>query len=231
MPISIILVAPQMGENIGAVARAMKNFGLHDLRIVTPRDPWPNQRAQAMSVGAIDIIDNAKILPSLAEAIADLEYVYAAAAMPRDINKPNIFSETLVTQFPFDKKVGIMFGRESSGLTNDEIILADKIITINTNKSFTSLNLAHAVAVICHVLFCGVMKNTSLNREDILATKEDIDHFCRDLIEKLDNKSFFRMPQKKAYLSKKIINLFNKIEDLSFNELQILRGIVKVLSK
>lgn len=231
MPISIILVAPQMGENIGAVARAMKNFALHDLRIVTPRDPWPNHRAQAMSVGAIDVIDNAKIFPSLTEAIADLEHVYAAAATPRDINKPNIFSETFASQFPFDKKVGIMFGRESSGLTNDEIILADKIITINTNKNFTSLNLAHAVAVICHGLFCEVVQNTSISRDDILATKGDIDYFCQDLIEKLDNKSFFRMSEKKVYLSKKIINLFNKIEDLSFNELQILRGIVKVLSK
>lgn len=230
MPISIILVAPQMGENIGAAARAMKNFTLHDLRIVTPRDPWPNKKAQAMSVGALDIIDNAKIFLSVAESIKDLEYVYAAAT-PRDINKPNITTETLASQFPFDKKVGIMFGRESSGLTNDEIILADKIITINTNKAFTSLNLAHAVAVICHILFCAATQNNTLDREEILAQKGDIDHFCRDLIERLDEKSFFRMPEKKTYVSKKIINLFNKIEDLSFNELQILRGIVKVLSK
>lgn len=231
MPIAIILVAPQMGENIGAAARAMKNFGLHDLRIVTPRDPWPNKQAQAMSVGAIDIIDNAKVFPSLIGAIDDLDYVYAAAATPRDINKTNITTKNLASQFPFDKKVGIMFGRESSGLSNDEIILADKIITINTNKAFTSLNLAHAVAVICHILFCAATQNTPLKRDEILATKGDIDHFCGDLIEKLEDKSFFRMPEKKAYLSKKIINLFNKIEDLSLNELQILRGIVKVLSK
>lgn len=231
MPISIVLVAPQMGENIGAAARAMKNFALYDLRLVNPRDSWPNAQAQAMSVGAVDIINNAKIFSSLAEAIDDLEYLYAAAATPRDINKPTILSENLASQFPFDKKVGIMFGRESSGLTNDEIILADKIITINTDKSFSSLNLAHAVAVICHGLFCTVTKNKLFNRNEQLATKGEIDHFCRDLIARLDDKSFFRMPEKKTYLSKKIVNLFNKIEDLSFNELQILRGIVKVLTK
>lgn len=231
MSISIILVAPQIGENIGAAARAMKNFALNDLRIVSPREAWPNQKAQQMSVGAVDIIDNAKIFQSVSDAISDLEYVYAAAATQRNINKPHIFSNALVSQFPFDKKVGIMFGRESSGLTNDEIVLADKIVTIDTNKNFTSLNLAHAVAVICNILFLPQKQKIESEYEDILANKGDIEHFCDDLIEKLEKKSFFRMSEKKTYLCKKITNLFNKIENLSFNELQILRGIIKVLSK
>ena len=111
MSISIILVAPQMGENIGAVARAMKNFDIYDLRIVDPRDGWPNEKAVSMSVGAADLIANARIFGSVIDAISDLSYVYAATATPRDMNKEYVFSRDLIEDIPKTGKVGIMFGR------------------------------------------------------------------------------------------------------------------------
>ena len=119
--ISIILVAPQMGENIGAAARAIKNFAITDLRIVNPRDGWPNEKAKNMSVGAIEIIENAKIYNSVPDSIEDLEYVYAASAAPRDMNIDYALSRDLNSDISGYKHLGIMFGRESSGLSNQEI--------------------------------------------------------------------------------------------------------------
>ncbi len=127
---SIILVCPQMGENIGAVARTMKNFGLQDLRIVKPRDKWPNPKAELLSVGAVDIIKSAKIYEDVLTAIRDLNFVYSTTVRQRDMNKEYVMSQDLLSDYPKSQKVGILFGRESSGLTNTEIMLSNKIITI-----------------------------------------------------------------------------------------------------
>ena len=232
LTISIILVEPQMGENIGATARAMKNFGLADLHLVSPRDGWPNEKAESMSVGAIDIIKNAKIYSSIQEAVSDLEYVYAATAAPRDMNKSYVLSRDISMDMPECASVGIMFGRENCGLNNKEIAFANKIITIDTDVNFSSLNIAHSVAVICYELF----QNKKQDRADLqniqkLVTKDELEYFYQHLFQELDKRDFFRMPEKKEQMSLKIRNLFAKIEDLSQTELQILRGIVTVLSK
>ncbi len=229
--ISIILVEPQMGENIGAAARAMKNFGLTDLRLIAPRDGWPNEKAQSMSVGAIDLIQNAKIYDSIQDAISDLEYVYAATAVPRDMNKRYVLSRDLKDDMPIAGKVGIMFGRENCGLNNKEIAFANKIITIDTDVSFSSLNIAHSVAITCYELFQGKKQlRSDLNNIHKLANSAQLEHFYNHLFEVLGSREFFRAPEKKEQMSQKIRNIFAKIDNLSQSELQTLRGIITVLS-
>lgn len=229
MSISIILVAPQMGENIGAVARAMKNFDIYDLRIVDPRDGWPNEKAVSMSVGAADLIANARIFGSVIDAISDLSYVYAATATPRDMNKEYVFSRDLKEDIPKIGKVGIMFGRENCGLNNQEISYANKIITIDTNLSFSSLNIAHSVAVICYELFQARMQSRPYV-QPTLAGNDELEYFYEHLFNSLEERKFFRVPEKREKMSLKIRNIFARIDNLSKTELQTLRGIITVLS-
>ena len=230
MSISIILVAPQMGENIGAVARAMKNFDIYDLRIVDPRDGWPNEKAVSMSVGAADLIANARIFGSVVDAISDLSYVYAATATPRDMNKEYVFSRDLKEDIPKTGKVGIMFGRENCGLNNQEISYANKIITIDTNLSFSSLNIAHSVAVICYELFQARMQSRPYV-QPTLAGNDELEYFYEHLFNSLEERKFFRVPEKREKMSLKIRNIFARIDNLSKTELQTLRGIITVLSE
>jgi len=229
MSISIILVAPQMGENIGAVARAMKNFDIYDLRIVGPRDGWPNEKAVSMSVGAADLIANARIFGSVIDAISDLSYVYAATATPRDMNKEYVFSRDLKEDIPKTGKIGIMFGRENCGLNNQEISYANKIITIDTNLSFSSLNIAHSVAVICYELFQARMQSRPYV-QPTLAGNDELEYFYEHLFNSLEERKFFRVPEKREKMSLKIRNIFARIDNLSKTELQTLRGIITVLS-
>lgn len=230
MSTSIILVAPQMGENIGAVARAMKNFDIYDLRIVDPRDGWPNEKAVSMSVGAVDIIDNARIFGSVIEAISDLSYVYAATATTRDMNKEYVFSRDLKGDIPKSGKVGIMFGRENCGLNNQEISYANKIVTIDTNLDFSSLNIAHSVAVICYELFQSRLQSRP-HVKQTLARNDELEYFYEHLFSSLEERKFFRVPEKKEQMSMKIRNIFARINNLSKTELQTLRGIITVLSE
>ncbi|HJD55631.1 MAG TPA: RNA methyltransferase [Rickettsia endosymbiont of Pyrocoelia pectoralis] len=226
----IILVAPQMGENIGATARAMKNFGLSELRIVTPRDGWPSEQARSNAVGAVNIIDNAKIYDSLESSIQDLEYLYATTCIKRVMNKDYVFSPNLSLDYPHLQKVGIMFGRENNGLSNEEISFANKIVTINTTE-FSSLNIAQAVIIICYELF-----RNSTSREDIrniqkLATKQELGYFLENLFTKLDKKGFFKASEQKLNMQQNITNIFMRINNLSSPEVQTLQGIIKSLDR
>lgn len=224
---SIILVSPQMGENIGAAARAMKNFGLFDLRIINPRDGWPSEPADAMSVGAINIIKEAKIFRDVQSAIGDLEYIYAATAAPRDMNKNYVLLKDIK---PDAKKIGILFGRESSGLSNEEISHANSILTIDTDPEFSSLNIAHAVAVIAYEFFKKQQRQDLSNAQE-LATKEELEYFFEHLIGGLDDKGFFKVPEKKPLMTQNIRAIFNRIDNLSKSEINTLRGIVSSLGK
>jgi len=225
---AIILVAPQMGENIGACARAMKNFGLKSLRIVAPRDGWPNEKAESTSVGAIDLIKNAGVFESLEDAIADLEFVYATTGIKRNMNKPYVLTKNLASEFPYESKVGIMFGRENWGLNNDEIALANKIITIDTDPDFTSLNIAQAVLVVSYEIFKAVNR-LDLANEGILATRDDLTHFHAHLFKNLEEADFFKAAEKKDQMQRNIINIFSRIDSLTRIEIQTLRGILKAL--
>lgn len=226
----IILVHPQMGENIGAAARVMKNFGISELRIVTPRDGWPNEKARSMAAGAVDIVDKAVIYPNLAESLADLNYVYATTATPRDMNKEYILSTELAASYPKNAgKVGIMFGRENNGLSNEEITAANKIVSINTT-AFSSLNLAQAIAVICYESFTNLSSKDYSNPQ-ILATREEIGLLFEHLFSELDKKDFFRVAEKRPQMVQNIMNIFNRIDSLSKTEVQTLRGIINALTK
>lgn len=232
----IILVKPQMGENIGAVARIMKNFGIENLRIVEPRDGWPNEKAIASSVGAANVIHNAKVFYSLNEAIGDLQFLYATTAQHRSITKGcvlsrDISSEVLSMINNGVNKIGIMFGRENWGLSNDDISLANKIVTIDTNPEFSSLNISHAVGTICYELFNNKanLSSESHIQEDTLATRQQMQYFYDHLFKALNAVNFFRIPEKKEHMSQKIINIFSRIDKLSSNEVQTLHGIVAAL--
>jgi tRNA/rRNA methyltransferase len=216
-----------MGENIGAVARAMKNFGLLELRIVSPRDGWPNEKADAMSVGAIEIIKNAKIYDDVASAIADLEYIYATTATPRDMNKNYVLSHDLSKAER--SRVGIMFGRENSGLTNEEISYANMILTIDTDPAFSSLNIAHSVAIICYELFKAEARPDLSNIQES-CEKEELEYFFEHLFGELDSRNFFRTPDRVKHMTQNIRAIFNRIDKLSKNEVQTLRGIISSLS-
>ncbi|RYE06311.1 MAG: RNA methyltransferase [Rickettsiaceae bacterium] len=226
---AIIMVSPQMGENIGAAARVMKNFGLLDLRIVNPRDGWPNQKAESVAVGAIDLLKNASLYNSLAEAVSDIQYLYATTALPRDMNKPYIKSKELPQDYPGSGKVGIIFGRESSGLCNDEIAIANKIINIDTS-GFSSLNIAQSIAIICYELAKCVNKFELENSKDI-ATKQEITFFLNHLEYELDANKFFRVADKKRRMLRNITNIFTRIDNISTTEIQILRGIISSFKK
>lgn len=228
--ISIILVSPQMGENIGASARAMKNFGITDLRIVAPRDGWPNPKAKSNAALASDVIDNAKLYSDLESAVADLEYLYATSSQIRNMNKNYITTKALKDDCDKAKRVGIIFGRESTGLTNEEIAIADKIIVIDTDPSCTSLNLAQAVLLVCYELFKGNEREDMLNHQD-LASKGDLIYFLDHLFTELDSTYFFKTPEKRKNMILNITNIFTRIDKLSHNEVQTLRGIISSLAR
>ena len=154
---SVILVEPQLAENIGAAARAMLNCGLTKLIIVNPREEFPNPRADAMSAGATDVLNNAKIFLSVEEAIAGFNRVYATTARPREmivnVVSPRIAAIDMKNAWLDGDDVSIMFGPERSGLTNDHIALADTVISVPLNPAYSSLNLAQAVLIISYEWF------------------------------------------------------------------------------
>jgi tRNA/rRNA methyltransferase len=151
---AVILVEPQMGENIGAAARAMWNFGLERMRIVNPRDGWPNQKAVTMSSGAARVIDNVQITETTAQAVEDLHYVFATTARDRDLTKPVVTPERAMEQaramIAEGQNVGILFGPERSGLENPDIARANAIISVPVNPAFASLNLAQCVLLLAY---------------------------------------------------------------------------------
>jgi len=223
----IILVRPQMGENIGACARVMKNFGLNELRIVSPRDGWPNDKAISTSVGASDLIHNAKIYNNIEEAISDINILYATSAQTRDLNKEVIFSTEISKNFDYNQKIGFLFGRESSGLSNAELIYANKLIHIPVDKNFSSLNIAQAVGIIAYEIF----KNKAINNNfmDPIAPLGELNSMFEDLFIRLDNKDYFKVEEKRPQMMLNIKNIFSKAS-LSSQEIKTLRGIIKALS-
>ena len=211
-----------MGENIGAAARVMANFGLDDLRIVNPRDGWPNPKALEMSAHAEGVIQNAKIFESLAEAAADLHYLYATTVRKRGLDKEVISPKEIV----FNGKTGIVFGGERTGLENDEVALCDKIISIPVAE-YKSINLAMSVGIICYqisqipslreVLATRQSPDNTITRlprsarndEVIMATKADMNSLFHHLENELDSRGFFQAPEKKPGMMQNIKNAFH----------------------
>jgi tRNA/rRNA methyltransferase len=162
----IVLVEPQLGENIGMVARAMANFGLSELRLVAPRDGWPSDKARAAASKADHVIDGAVVYATLEEALADLNFVYATTARVRDgfkpVRSPIVAAETLRAKYDAGEKVGILFGREKSGLSNEDVALADEVVTFPVNPAFASLNIAQAVLLMSYEW----MKTAMVSKEE-----------------------------------------------------------------
>jgi len=229
-----ILVNPQLGENIGACARAIKNFGFSNLSIVEPRDVWPNTKARMTSVGAYNIIQKAKIYKNVSDAVKNFDLVFASTARKRDINKKHISIVNFVKLISKYKKsnIGIMFGPEASGLSNHDLSLSNFIIQIPTSKKLTSLNLSHAVIVICYEIYKS-LNFTEFKKEKVLTkltSKNSIKNLIKFLEKMLDKNNFFKPPEKKKSMILNINNIFGRLE-LSDKELRILFSIFSSLNR
>src|SRR5882672_10223143 len=201
----VVLVEPQLGENIGAAARAMANFGLARLRLVKPLQGWPNERARVMAAGADRILDAAVLYDSLNDAIGDCNFVFATSARNHDQAKPVISPDAaaseMVTRVVAGENVAIIFGRERIGLENHEVALADRIVTLPVNPAFASLNLAQAVVVVAYEWFKragGGELPFAMPEKSPQAPKQQLDAFFADLERELERVEFFRPEEKRS---------------------------------
>jgi len=233
---AVILVEPQMGENIGASARAMLNFGLTDLRIVSPRDGWPNDKAVAMASGANGVLDGARVFESTAEAIADLQAVYATTARGRDVIKkvqtPNAAAAEMRRSSNTGMAVGILFGKESVGLSADDVTLADSIISVPLNPDFSSINLAQAVLLVGYEWFqtADETEPSRIHNEERPATKEELGHLLARIERELESKGFFiPIPTRKTVILRNMRSMFQRL-GLMESDVRAFQGMVKGLS-
>ncbi len=229
-----ILINPQLGENIGSCARALKNFGFSNLNIVSPRDPWPNTKARMTSVGAYNIIKSAKIYNNVEDAVKKFDLIFATTARKRDVNKKHISIINFIKLLSKYKKsnIGIMFGPEASGLSNHDLSLSNFIIQIPTSSMLTSLNLSHAVIVICYEIYRS-LNLSKFRKEKVLsklASKSSIKNLIKFLEKILDSKKFFKPPEKKKSMILNINNIFGRFE-LSEKEIRILFSIFSSINK
>ena len=228
-----ILVRPQMGENIGSVARAIKNFNIKYLRIVNPRCNWPSQKALATSVGAKDILKSAKIYNSIEKAIGDLDIIFASTSRIRKVNKKIISILDFKKKVEKKRKIGILFGPEASGLSNDEISYANYLVKIPTNKKFSSLNLSHSAIIFCFELFQYFSNKKAIYKsgyKSSVAKKSEVNKFLSFIINKLDKKGFLQPDHKKKSMIRNINNIFHRI-NLSEQEIRILLGIFSTINE
>ncbi|MBI1210904.1 MAG: TrmJ/YjtD family RNA methyltransferase [Alphaproteobacteria bacterium] len=235
---AFILSHPQLGENIGAAARAMLNFGLTDLRLIRPREAWPNKKAEAMAVGAVSVLEGARVFQSIEEAVADLGLVFATTGRDRLMSKrvatPDEAVPELAAEIAQDRKCGVLFGAERMGLTNEEVVLADAILTVPTNPKFASLNLAQSVAVVAYEWWKGThdrpeFKVPAKFRRAKPANKEDLIGFFEHIEGELDRTEFLFPPDKRAAMVQNMRNMWQRA-GLTYQEVQTLRGMVRALT-
>ncbi|QNT78675.1 RNA methyltransferase [Entomobacter blattae] len=233
----IILVRPQLAENIGSVARAMGNGGLFHLRLVAPRDGWPQQRAWRSASGADRILEEAEVFETVDEAIADLHHVMATCPRPRHIIKSVMTARggacELHSIINRGLKAGILFGPERSGLDNEDMARADSWIRYPLNPDFMSLNLSQAVMIMAYEWW---MQNemtpikTFVTNETHVATKGELENFMAHLIRELDKSGFLRNEQKKPGMVRNLRHFFQRGE-VTEQELRTLHGVVAELAK
>jgi tRNA/rRNA methyltransferase len=234
---AIILVRPQLGENIGTAARAMFNCGLTDLRLVAPRDGWPNARAVAAASGADLVLERARLYATAQEAVADLRHVYASTARDRYMLKPAATPRGAAAAMRgwivAGEPCGVLFGPERAGLENDEVVLADTLLTVPLNPAHASLNLAQAVLLIGYEWFLAADATpaVALNlRRTRPATKDELEGFLLQLVDSLERANYFRPPEKKPSMVRSIRNIFQR-QQLMEQDIRTLRGIVKELAE
>ncbi|WP_157015422.1 RNA methyltransferase [Mesorhizobium xinjiangense] len=232
----VILVEPQLGENIGMVARAMANFGLGQLRLVSPRDGWPNDKARAAASRADHVIEATRLFGSVQEAIADLSFVFATTARQRDgfkeVRGPVEAARMLRGRATAGQRTGILFGREKFGLSNEEVSLADEIVTFPVNPQFSSLNIAQAVLLMSYEwMKSGLDKETDTafsGPSVVPADKHHLQSLVDHLEHALESRGYFRPAEKKP---KMLDNLRAVLTRPGFSEaeIKVLRGVLSSL--
>jgi tRNA/rRNA methyltransferase len=232
----IILIEPQMGENIGGSARAMLNCGIKELRIVNPRDGWPNDKAIAMSSGAIDKMPEIKVFNSTHEAVSDLNFVLATTARLRDMSKgvytASGAADEALKRINNEQDVGVLFGGERSGLSNEDIALSHAIITIPLNPEFSSLNLAQAVLLFSYE-WSKLIDNTEeyqLQTGDSKpASHSELSELTARLEDELEKHHFFRNPEMRPSIMRNLKNMFGRA-DMTEQEIRTFHGIISALT-
>lgn len=245
---AVILMEPQLADNIGMVARACANFGLDELRLVAPRDGWPNEKARIAASGANYVIDDAAAFPSLDTAMGDLNWVAATTARQRDLRKPVLTAEQTIAEIrrriARGERCGILFGRERNGLETGEVASCDAVVMIPVNSRFASLNLAQAVLILGYEWMRSSDK-ASLGRvttyetalepglnmgADRPATKEELTGLFGHLEGELDRLGFFNPPHKRPTVVQNVRSMLSRM-DATAQEVRTLRGIVATLSQ
>jgi tRNA/rRNA methyltransferase len=236
VPPAIILVRPQLGQNIGMAARAMANFGLTDLRLVAPREGWPNEWAIKAASGADWVLENARLFDTVTEAVADIHYLVATTARLREMLKPVVTAEAagreMRTKTAQELRCGIMFGPERSGLENDDVALAQAVLRIPVDPRFTSINLAQAVLLIGYEWFKAA-DTTPPERLDPgnswPASSAELVGLFEHLERELDVAGFLFPPEKRPAMVRNLRNIFLRANLLEA-DVRALRGVVTSLS-
>ncbi|MGY3607234.1 MULTISPECIES: TrmJ/YjtD family RNA methyltransferase [unclassified Bradyrhizobium] len=233
----VILVEPQLGENIGMAARAMGNFALSRLRLVNPRDGWPNIAAQRAAAGADHILDHVELFDTVTEAVADLDLLFATTARAHDQAKPVVGPEAaareIVAYVAAGGGAGILFGRERAGLTNEEVALADRIVTFPVNPGFASLNLAQAVLLMGYEWFklatTGVLPFAMPERSE-RASQHQVQAFFDNLVAELDKVEFLRPREKRDTMLVNLRNIFTRMEPTK-QDMHTLHGVIMAIAE
>lgn len=233
----VVLVEPQLGENIGAAARAMANFGLSQLRLVKPLQGWPNEKARVMAAGADRVLDAAQVFDSLEAAIGDCSLVLATTARNHDQAKPVVGADQAAAEMALriagGETVALVFGRERAGLTNHEVALADCILTLPVNPAFASLNLAQAVVIVGYEWFKqsgGGALPFSMPEKSPPAPKQQLDAFFADLERELEKVEFFRPEEKRGTMSINLRNIFQRMA-LTQQDIRTLHGVITAIAQ
>ena len=213
--VGFVLIKPQLPENIGFCARALKNFGFKKLDLVDPKEKWPNRKAIATSVGANNILKKTKIYFDIKSAINSYDIVYASSARKRDINKKHLSFKQFIESIKKNKnkKIGIIFGPEASGLSNEDITHSNYIFKIPVSKNFESINLSHSLILVCFELF-KILKPNYLKKQKKLtdvASKKKFNTFFDFLENRLEKKGFFTPKEKKKIMLMNLRNIFGRV--------------------
>src|SRR3954471_1743714 len=234
---AVILVEPQLGENIGMAARAMGNFGLSRLRLVKPRDGWPNLSAQRAAAGADHILDNVELFDTAEAAVADCTLLFATTARSHDQAKPVIgpreAAREIVREIASEGRVGLLFGRERAGLLNEEVALADRIVTFPVNPAFASLNLAQAVLLMGYEWFTYATADAlpfKMPERSERASQHQMQAFFDNLVRELDKVEFLRPAEKRDTMLVNLRNIFSRMEPTK-QDMHTLHGVVMAIAE